>query len=96
MIKQSGAIDAGPEARRRMATLLCYLVAADRLGNDVKFAAWKSYNEARGQDIETWIASKGARDGSKFEDLPKPVEGSPFTVADAKSYAQESGELKAA
>jgi DNA sulfur modification protein DndB len=96
MVKPSGAIDAGPEARRRMATLLCYLIAADRLGNDVKFVAWKSYNEARGADVDAWIASKGARDGSKFEDLPKPIEGTEFTVADAKLHVRESGDLEAA
>lgn len=95
IIKGSGAIDAGPEARRRMATLLCYLIAADRLDNEVKFAAWKSYNEARGGDIEAWVASGGAK-GGKFEDLPDPVEGAAFTTEDAKAYAREIGELKAA
>lgn len=95
IIKESGAIDAGPEARRRMATLLCYLIAADRLDDDVKFAAWKTYNEARGGDIEVWIASGGAKT-SKLEELPEPVDGVAFTVADAKTYAVENGELQAA
>jgi DNA sulfur modification protein DndB len=95
IVKASGAIEAGPEARRRMATLLCYLIAADRVGSDVKFAAWKSYNEARGADTEAWVASGGAK-GGKFEDLPDPVEGPAFTTADAKAHARETGELQAA
>jgi hypothetical protein len=95
IVKASGAIDAGPEARRRMATLLCYLLAAERLSNEVKYAAWRAYNEARGAEIEAWIASRGARSG-KFEDLPKPVEGPAFTVDDAKDYAREGGNLEAA
>ena len=95
IIKPNGAIDAGPEARRRMATLLVYLIAADRVPADVKFAAWKSYNEARGQDIEAWLESGGTKRG-KLEDLPDPVEGKVFTTVDAKAYALESGEIKAA
>jgi DNA sulfur modification protein DndB len=94
IVKQTGAIDAGPEARRRMATLVCYLLAADRLNSDVKFAAWKTYNEARGADIAAWIASKGAM--GNFEDLPEPIEGSAFTVADAKAYVHENADLEAA
>ena len=95
IIKPNGAIDAGPEARRRMATLLVYLIAADRIPAEIKFAAWKSYNEARGQDVESWAQSGGTKTG-KLEDLPDPVEGKPFTTADAKAFAQQSGALKAA
>ena len=95
IIKPNGAIDAGPEARRRMATLLVYLIAADRIPAEIKFAAWKSYNEARSQDLEGWMQSGGTKTG-KLEDLPDPVEGKPFTTADAKAFAQKSGALKAA
>jgi DNA sulfur modification protein DndB len=95
IIKPNGAIDAGPEARRRMATLLVYLIAADRIDAEVKFTAWKSYNEARGHDIEAWVKSGGAKTG-KLEDLPDPVEGPGFTTADAKAFAEKAGELKAA
>lgn len=95
IIKPNGAIDAGPEARRRMAALLTYLIAADRLDVEAKFATWKAYNEARGRDVDAWVRSGGTKSG-KLEDLPDPVEGSAFTTTDATVYAQKSGELKVA
>lgn len=94
IIKGSGAIDAGPEARRRMAALVCYLIAADRIEDELKFTTWKLYNDARGEDLETWLASGGAK--GQMEDLPQPVEGKAFTVDDAKAIAQASGELETA
>ena len=94
IIKGSGAIDAGPEARRRMAALVCYLIAADRIGDEQKFTTWKLYNDARGEDLETWLASGGAK--GQLEDLPQPVEGKAFTLDDATAFAQASGELEAA
>ena len=35
IIKSGGTIDAGPDARDRMALLVCYLIAADRLAEDM-------------------------------------------------------------
>ncbi|MGQ4808294.1 hypothetical protein NKDENANG_01675 [Candidatus Entotheonellaceae bacterium PAL068K] len=29
-------------------------------------------------------------------DLPKPVEGKPFTVDDARAYAEQAGEIETA
>lgn len=94
IIKPSGAIDAGREARRRMAALICYLVAADRISEHLKFDTWKLFNEARGKDTEAWLASGGAK--GKMEDLPRPVEGKPFAIDDAEAYAEQAGDLKAA
>lgn len=87
IIKANGSIDAGREARRRMAALVCYLIAADRIRDSLKFETWKLLNEARGRDVDAWLASGGGR--SKMESLPQPVEGEPFTVDDAKAYAQQ-------
>jgi DNA sulfur modification protein DndB len=89
IIKHSGAIDAGPEAKRRMATLLCYLIAADQLDEDTNYATWRMYNEARNPDaFASWIKSGGAK--GKVEDLPDPVEGSTYGVAEAKAHAEKN------
>ena len=93
IIKTSGAIDAGQEARRRMAALVCYMVAADRISEELKFVTWKLLNEARDKDVEAWLASGGTE--GEMEDLPQPVEGNPFAVDDARAYAEQVGELKA-
>jgi DNA sulfur modification protein DndB len=90
VIKRSGAIDAGPEARRRMAGLVCFLIAADKLDDDAKFATWRMFNEARNpEDVATWLKSNGSR--GKVENLPKPIEGEAFTVAEAKAHGEKSG-----
>jgi DNA sulfur modification protein DndB len=92
IVKSSGAIDAGPEAKRRMALLLSYLIAADQLDEEKKFAVWKSFNEARKSDeFAVWIKSDGTK--GKIEDLPDPVEGEAYTAAQAKAYAEQSGEF---
>ena len=83
IIKQSGAIEAGSEARRRMASLLCYLIAADRIDDKLKFEIWKMFNAARGKDLESWIES-GTTKGN-MENLPVPVEGLAFTVKAAQN-----------
>ena len=93
IIKTSGAIDAGQEARRRMAALVCYMVAADRISEELKFVTWKLLNEARDKDVEAWLASGGTE--GEMEDLPQPVEGNPFAVDDARAYAEQIGELEA-
>jgi DNA sulfur modification protein DndB len=90
VIKRSGAIDAGPEARRRMANLLSYLIAADKLEDEVKFAIWRMYNESRSpEQISAWLKADSAE--GDVEDLPKPIEGEVFTAADAKAYAEAAG-----
>lgn len=59
IVKQNGAIDAGREAKRRMADLLVYLIAADRLSPALMFGIWKRFNAARGHDIERWLETDG-------------------------------------
>lgn len=78
--KQNGTIDAGREAKRRMADLLVYLIAADRLSPALMFGIWKRFNAARGREVELWLETDGA-DGMA-EDLPAPVEGDLFTKED--------------
>jgi hypothetical protein len=80
IIKSGGTIDAGHDARDRMAQLICYLIAADKLDEKVKFEAWKRFTTARGSD----------------EDLPKPVEGQTYTSAAAKKYLDANPSTKAA
>lgn len=81
IIKQNGTIDAGRDAKRRMADLLVYLIAADRLSSAFKFGIWKRFNIARGHVVEEWLESDG-KDGTA-EDLPAPVEGDTFSTDDA-------------
>ena len=80
IVKQNGTIDAGREAKRRMADLLVYLIAADRLSPALMFGIWKRFNAARGHEVELWLETDGA-DGMA-EDLPAPVEGDLFTKED--------------
>ena len=81
IIKQNGTIDAGRDAKRRMADLLVYLIAADRLSPAFKFGIWKRFNIARGHDVEEWLESDGKAETP--EDLPVPVEGDTFTTEHA-------------
>ena len=76
-----------------MAGLLCYLIAADSLAAETKFAVWRTYDAARGTEFDTWLESGGTE--GKVENLPEPVEGSVFTAEDAKAYAIEAGEFQA-
>jgi len=92
IIKRSGAIDAGPEARRRMANLLAYLIGADRLADDAKYAIWETFNQARRpEEIADWRKSSGTK--GNVEDLPQPIEGTAYTVADALAYAARSAKF---
>lgn len=94
IMKRSGAIDAGPEARRRMATLLSYLIGADRMSDETKYAVWEAFNAARRpDDIADWRKSSGTK--GNVEDLPVPVEGEAFTVADAAVFAAKSAKFTA-
>jgi DNA sulfur modification protein DndB len=70
IIKSGGTIDAASDARERMALLVCYLVAADRLSDREKANVWKRFTSARSDENE---------------DLPPPVEGPAFTAAEAKT-----------
>ena len=88
IVKQSGAIDAGQEAMHRMAGLVCYLIAADCISEELKFTTWRLFNNARGEDVEEWLKSGGLT--GKVEDLPPPVEGKPFTVDNARAYAKQN------
>ena len=90
IIKRTGAIDAGTEARRRMALLLLYLLASDKLEPVHKYDVWKMYNEARGHRVNEWI-QRGLKGMPELEPLPAPVEGPTFTLADATTYARGAG-----
>jgi DNA sulfur modification protein DndB len=70
IIKSGGTIDAGADARERMALLVCYLVAADRLSVGDKANIWRRFAAARGDDSEG---------------LPQSVEGEAFTADAAKA-----------
>ncbi|MCG7354575.1 ParB N-terminal domain-containing protein, partial [Roseomonas mucosa] len=76
IIKAGGTIDAAADARERMALLVSYLIAADRLGGKEKASIWKRFTEARLDDSE---------------DLPPPIAGNAYTAAEAKAFfdAQE-------
>jgi hypothetical protein len=90
IIKRSGTIDAGPDARRRMAGLLSYLIAADKLEEESLFAVWRMFNEARSpEDFAAWLKSEGTK--GKVEDLPAPVEGEGYTTDKALAFAKKNG-----
>ena len=81
IIKYSGTIDASQEARRRTATLICYLIASDHLSSDIKFDTWKTYNLAKGTNLDDMEILQ--IDKSELFDLPKPAKGVQYTVSDA-------------
>ena len=85
IIKTSLTIDASLDGRRRMAKLICYLIAADCLSADVKFDIWQTYNLANGIDIKDIHSPKF--DDQKLLALPKPVEGDQYTVKEGKARA---------
>ena len=73
-----------------MALLLSYLIAADQMDDEQKFAVWRSYNEARASEaFSLWSKSDGLK--GKVEDLPQPVAGEPFTSAQARVFAEQAG-----
>ena len=94
IIKQSGAIDASQEGRNRMAALVCYLIAADCISEELKFTIWRLFNEAHGKDVEGWLKSRCT--SGTMKDLPPPLEEKPFTVGQATAYAELAGMLEAA
>ncbi len=92
IIKRSGTIDAGPEARRRMATLLSYLLGADRMSDEAKYAVWEAFNAARRpEDLAEWRRSSGTK--GHVEGLPEPIEGVAFSVKDALAHAAKSAKF---
>lgn len=52
IIKQNGSIDAGPEARDRVAALIGYLIAADVMTPEQVEAVRKIYRDARGEQAD--------------------------------------------
>jgi DNA sulfur modification protein DndB len=92
IIKGTGAIDAGADARRRMAQLVLYLIAADKLPDVAKYDIWKTFNEARGKRVVTWIQN-GLKGVTELEPLPIPIEGKPFTIEDATNFARGANAL---
>lgn len=84
IIKSGGTIDAGQDARRRTAALISYLLAADRLSDELKLSIWRIFNEARRRgSIEAWREA-GYAEEEKPEDLPAPARGDTFTSEDAR------------
>ncbi|MGR3435838.1 MAG: DNA sulfur modification protein DndB [Shimia sp.] len=88
IVKTNGSIDAGREAKRRMADLLVYLLAAENLDDKQKASIWKRFNEARGREVALFLETNGEK--GKVEDLPAPVEGDVFTSQQALDLLQVS------
>ncbi len=86
IIKHTGSIDAGVEAKRRMADLLVYLIASDKIGDELKLQIWQRFNAARGNvGVEEFLYENGPR--GDIEDLPEPLNGPAFTAEDARTHA---------
>lgn len=86
IVKSTGAIDAGTEARRRMAAVLEYMLARESLQEPDLFGVWRMFNESRGHRLEVWVQSAFV-DAEGLEPLPQPVEGARYAVEDARVYA---------
>ena len=71
IIKSGGTIDAGADARERMALIVSYLIAADRMGEKEKASIWKRFTEARLDEAE---------------DLPTPAVGPAYTATEATAF----------
>ena len=85
IVKGSGTIDAGPDARRRMSALLAYLIAADRMDAGYKLSTWRMFNDSRRRGaIDAWEAA-GFGDVGDLEDLPAPIAGETFTTENARA-----------
>lgn len=52
IIKASGAIDAGPEGRKRASNLIFYMIAGDYFDKDLQLEALRKYNEGFDIDID--------------------------------------------
>lgn len=91
IVKTTGAIDAGPESRRRMALLLTYLLAGDAMSAEDKYDTWLAFNEAKGRRPTAWITS-GFKADDDLEDLPEPIAGEAYRVSDARAWIQPGAE----
>ena len=80
IIKRSRTIDASQEARRRMAKLVCYLIASDKIPEEAKFDTWKTYNFANGKNLEDSSFLKTRK--NELLDLPSPVQGNRYTSSE--------------
>jgi len=69
IMKASGAIDAGSEARNRAGNLICWLIAADVMTKEEREAVRKSYNQAFGVD------TSDSEQAGSVRELPEPVAG---------------------
>ena len=67
IMKPSGAIDAGSEARNRAGSLISWLIAADIMTKEEREAVRRTYNQAFGIDVNDPEQAKSARE------LPEPV-----------------------
>jgi len=67
IMKPSGAIDAGSEARNRAANLICWMITADRMTQEEKDAALRIYNQGFGVDVTDPASTDAIRP------LPQPV-----------------------
>ena len=67
IMKPSGAIDAGSEARNRAANIICWMIAADRMTQEEADAALRIYNQGFGVDVAD-PANAGA-----IHPLPAPL-----------------------
>ena len=67
LMKPSGAIDAGSEARNRAANLICWLIAADVMTAEEHEAVKRSYNQAFG------VAVSDPAQAQDVRELPEPV-----------------------
>lgn len=66
LVRASGAVTARKEAYDLGANLIAYLIAPEHTTSDEEKELWRSYNMARGVDIED-------ADSGEPEDLPKPL-----------------------
>ena len=67
IIKESGAIDAGPEGRKRAASLIFHMIAGEYFDKDLVREAEMKYNEGFGVDIDKDPKSKH----KSLPELPK-------------------------
>ena len=78
-----------------MATLIAYLIAADKMSADYKLQAWRMFNEARHPNLIGKWAVENYADAGELEDLPEPIVGNRFTVAEAKRMLMAAQEMEA-
>lgn len=85
IIKSGGNIDNKADAGERLAMLLTYMLAADKLPDVRKYAAWRNFNQARNSKALAEFDNTRSTEG--LEPLPTPVVGKAFTIDDAVTHA---------